>query len=333
MRISTLRLLVLHVSARCDQACAHCSLWRANGDSRTEWTLEERLTAIHEAKAAGAEALLLTGGEPLLSADAEPLARRARSLGLSVFVTTNGLGLGKARGWVLDCVDEAVVSLDGPLVAHDASRGKGMFERLRASIVALGRPRPVLTARSVVSALNADVVEQTVDAARELGFDRISFLPLDTRTDAFGGAPEERAQMRPTAAQTRAFDDAVTRLAARGETGRFILEDESALRALARHFGEAGAPAVRCDAPEWSMVVEADGSVRPCFFQPVVGRADAAGIEVFRRSEGFSEALRGLGPANSTCAACVCPKWRGDSRRLTARFAEWVSAGLGRSVA
>lgn len=81
------------------------------------------------------------------------------------------------------------------------------------------------------------------------------------------------------------------------------------------------------------MVVEADGSVRPCFFQPVVGRADAAGIEVFRRSEGFSEALRGLGPANSTCAACVCPKWRGDSRRLSVRFAEWVSAGLGRSVA
>jgi MoaA/NifB/PqqE/SkfB family radical SAM enzyme len=307
-----LRLLVMHVSTRCDQACAHCSIWRGSQAPPKDWGVEKRLAVIQEAQTLGARAVLFTGGEPLLCDHIETLARETRRLGLTVQIATNGLGLQRSASWLATLVDELYVSLEGPQDVHDSIRGRGMFMRLHDSLRALTAwdVRPRLIARSVVSERNADVIDRTVDAARDLGFDGLSYLPIDLSSDAFGGPAEARAELRPTAPRIKALRQAIDRMQALGHLGGFVLEDAEKLSALADGFESADGPAKapRCNAPEWSAVVEADGAVRPCFFQPATGNA-VSGLASSRASAGYVAALRGLGAGNRICASCVCPKY------------------------
>lgn len=335
MKPGALRLLVLHVSRRCDQACAHCSVWRGADRGRGDLDLPKRLEILREARSLGARSVLFTGGEPLLCDHLETLARSARGLQLSVQIATNGLGLGRAAGWLADVVDEVYVSLEGPETIHDAVRGRGMFKRLADNLAALAsrRPRPRLIGRSVIAAGNAGAIEGTVAAARRLGLDGLSFLRVDVTSDAFGGAPESRRPLEPSAREVAEMGEAIARLQAAGELASFVLEDERKLGMMARDFVREPArrTAPKCNAPEWSSVVEADGALRPCFFQPAVRGEGNAGIAAVRESAAYAEALRGLGEGNLTCAACVCPKHvpRGMDA-LTARIAAVVGRARAR---
>jgi MoaA/NifB/PqqE/SkfB family radical SAM enzyme len=70
-------------------------------------------------------------------------------------------------------------------------------------------------------------------------------------------------------------------------------------------------PPVRCNAPEFSAVIEADGALRPCFFIPGPdGKApgDLAGAlnaPAMQRLRADIRARR-----RSECTRCVCAKWR-----------------------
>ena len=313
MKARDLRLLVMHVSTRCDQTCAHCAIWKGNGKNAHQLGVAARLDLIREAHRLGARSVLFTGGEPLLCDHIETLARAAQGLGLSVQIATNGLGLSRALPWLAETVDEIYVSLEGPETVHDRVRGSGMFSRLRDSLAAvrarLGRPR--LAGRSVISSRNAAVLCETVAAARALGLDSISFLAVDLATDAFGGDPREREPLRPTEADVAALRAQIARLTATFDLGGFVIEDRARLLRMAAAFLEDTAlrRAPACNAPEWSSVVEADGAVRPCFFQPAAGRVgDFVSLAGVRNSEAYATALRGLGPGNANCASCVCPK-------------------------
>lgn len=324
----------MHVSTRCDQTCAHCSIWRQGGKSGRELDAGEREAIIRDAHALGARAILFTGGEPLLCDHIERLARVSRDLGLSVQIATNGLGLARAARWLSGAVDELYVSLDGPEGAYDRLRGAGMYARLLAAIGVLSPipDRPRLIARSVISRTNAGLLEETVAAARFAGFDAISFLPVDTTSDAFGGDPAARAAHALADREAEALRQGIDRLAQSGALGAYVLEDERKLLEMASFLGRApgAGPAPRCNAPEWSSVVEADGSIRPCFFQPRIPRTPAAGLRRMRESHEYRESLLALGAGNGTCAACVCPKYVPSG---PAAVAEKMSALVGRVLA
>ena len=83
-----LRLLVMHVSSRCDQACAHCSIWKTKGKGEALGS-EDRLRVLSEARSLGAQSVLFTGGEPFLCDHLEALCIAARRLGLSVQIATD----------------------------------------------------------------------------------------------------------------------------------------------------------------------------------------------------------------------------------------------------
>lgn len=313
MKPRDLSLLVMHVSTRCDQTCAHCSIWRQDGKSGRELDGRAREAIIREAHVLGARSILFTGGEPLLCDHMERLARVAHSLGLSVQIATNGLGIGRAAGWLSAVADEIYVSLDGPEAVHDELRGGSMYRRLTAAVGVLAAMprRPRLVARSVISRRNAGLLDRTVAAARLAGFDAISFLPVDTTSDAFGGDPAARGAHALSGPEIEALREGIDRLAQSGDLGAYVLEDERKLREFARFLGEApgAGRAPRCNAPEWSSVVEADGSLRPCFFQPKIPATPAASLREARRSDAYRESLRILGEGNRICAACVCPKY------------------------
>jgi MoaA/NifB/PqqE/SkfB family radical SAM enzyme len=312
-RARRLRLLVLAVADRCDQRCVHCQIWQ--GTSAPALTLAERLRVVEEALAGGASEALLTGGEPLLSPDLWPVAERLRAGGARLMLATNGMLLARHADEVARLFDEVYVSLDGPSAAvHDAQRGVPAWDRVAAGVRALRArsARPRLVARSVLHAGTIDALVETIAAARSLGVDQVSFLPLDAASEAFGAQPSARAALVPTAAQVDGLEAAVRALGASADG--FVAESPEKLLRFARHLRASGGegPFERppCDAPWWSSVVEADGSIRPCFFQPAVGDA-RAGLRAVRRGPAYRQALRQIRRPNDACARCVCPKRRG----------------------
>lgn len=313
-RAARLRLLVLAVSDRCDQRCAHCQIWMGPPeDAPRSLTRDERLKVVEEAIGLGVLEVLLTGGEPLLSADLWPIAERLEAGGVRALLATNGLLLAAYAARVARLFDEVYVSLDGGPATHDRLRGVPSFERVAAGVQALlpFAPRPLLVARCTLHAENLDQVEAIAGSARAIGFDHVSFLPLDASSDAFGGRPEERRRLVPGTPQLEAFEAAIGRL---GKGDGFILESEPKLRRLATHLRASGGTGhferPPCDAPWWSSVVLADGRMRPCFFHAAV--ADARdGLLASRGSQAYQDALALVRSPNPTCERCVCPKRRG----------------------
>src|SRR5262245_29246093 len=229
-RAGRLRLLVLAVSDRCDQRCVHCQIWMGHGGERPALTLAERLAVVDDALAAGAREALLTGGEPLLAADLWPIAARLRAAGARVMLATNGMLLAFHAAAVAASFDELYVSLDGGSpTTHDGLRGVPAFERLAAGLRALralpGRPR--LVARSTLHGGNAHEVEAIVAAAREMGFDQVSFLPLDASSDAFGGDPAARRPLVPSAATLDALEAGFRRLDDAGVDRKSVVEGKA----------------------------------------------------------------------------------------------------------
>lgn len=315
-RAGRLRLLVLAVADRCDQRCRHCRIWE--GSTTPSLSLAERLRVVDEALAAGVSEALLTGGEPLLSPDLWPVAERLREGGVRLMLATNGMLLGRYATEVARVFDEVYVSLDGPNAAvHDAQRGVAAFGRVAVGVAAMRAVAPALpvTARCVLHAGTIDAFAETIVAARGLGCRHVSFLPLDASSDAFGGRADERAALVPRAEQLARFETAVARLAQDGAfDDGFIAERPEKLRGLAGHLrasrGDARFERPPCDAPWWSSVVEADGSLRPCFFHAPVGDV-REGLVALRKGAGYRRALSGIRASNETCARCVCPKRRG----------------------
>jgi MoaA/NifB/PqqE/SkfB family radical SAM enzyme len=321
-----LRLLVMAVADRCDQRCAHCQIWK--GHDAPVLSRGERLAIVDDALAAGVEEALLTGGEPLLSADLWPVAERLRDGGARLMLATNGMLLARYAGEVGRLFHEVYVSLDGAAAAsHDRWRGVASFGRMAAGVARLRHLAPSVrvVTRTTLHAGNLDEFEGIVAAARRLGADHASFLPLDASSGAFGGEPDARRALLPRPGQVGAFEAEVGRMAAAGSfRGGFVLESPDKLRRIARHLRASGgdAPFERpaCDAPSWSLVVEAHGALRPCFFHQPVGDA-RDGIARIRASTAYAEALAGIDAPNPTCARCVCPKKRGgrDLRSLLTR--------------
>jgi MoaA/NifB/PqqE/SkfB family radical SAM enzyme len=90
----------------------------------------------------------------------------------------------------------------------------------------------------------------------------------------------------------------------------FVAERGDRLRRLATyysaHLRRGPFPQVRCDAPWASAVVEADGTLRPCFFQPAVGNVRKRALRALLDDE-MVRFRRGLDVSgNATCQRCVC---------------------------
>jgi MoaA/NifB/PqqE/SkfB family radical SAM enzyme len=103
----------------------------------------------------------------------------------------------------------------------------------------------------------------------------------------------------------------------------FVAESPDKLRRLPQYYaalaGDAPFPPVRCNAPWVSVVVEAKGQVRPCFFHKPIGSLRRAGLDAivgtYLRS--FRESLDVAG--DPICTRCVC------SLKTGWRHAPWQS--------
>jgi MoaA/NifB/PqqE/SkfB family radical SAM enzyme len=91
----------------------------------------------------------------------------------------------------------------------------------------------------------------------------------------------------------------------------FIVESPEKLQKIADHYGAIHGlnlfPYKKCNAPWVSAVIEADGTVRPCFFHEAMGNIRDESLEKILNGEKAYRFRKELDmQKNSTCVKCVC---------------------------
>ena len=318
--IARLPILILYPHSRCNCRCLMCDIWRdARREELTAADVERWLPGWREL---GVERVVLSGGEALLHSHLWELCGLLREAGIGITLLTTGLLLARDAARLVRVCDDVVVSLDGPREVHDLIRNlAGAYDKLAAGVAALraAGPEVLVSGRCTVQRANHRDLRATVRAAHEIGLDRISFLAADVSSEAFnrpGGWEQERAAgiaLRPEdlpalAAELAALEDEHVADFA----GGLIAESPEKLeRRLLRHFaallGEGDFAPVECNAPWVSAVVETDGTVRPCFFQPPLGNLREAGLAAILNSDAALDWRRGLDTSrDAICRRCVC---------------------------
>ena len=317
--IESLPILTLFPHSRCNCRCVMCDIWKISTAEEIGAADVERHLA--DIEALGVRWVVFSGGEPLMHSDLFRLARLLGSRGIRTTILTTGLLLERDAARIVESIDDVIVSLDGPPEVHDQIRRvRGAFEKLEAGINALRQfdlSFPI-TARTTVQRLNHAYLGQTVDTAKGLGLHSISFLAADLVSDAFNrpdGWPSDR-QAEVALSEEKVdvleaeVEAVITRRALDIDSG-YIRERPEKLRRIVHHFraqlGLVEPIAPQCNAPWVSAVVEADGTLRPCFFHQPLGNVRESGLRQVINGPDAVRFRTELDVAtNPVCRRCVC---------------------------
>jgi MoaA/NifB/PqqE/SkfB family radical SAM enzyme len=321
-RIFSLPQLVLMPHSRCNCRCVMCDIWQANSEKRelTREDLERQLDSIRHLHV---QRVVLSGGEALMHQNLWLLCDLLRSTnpGLQITLLSTGLLLKVFAKDIVRWCDEVIVSVDGSRAIHDSIRRvPRAFDRLAEGIAALREIRadyPV-SARCVLHRTNFRDLPNIIQAAHQIGLDRISFMSADVSSTAFNRpTPWEEPRVSEVAldrVETAEFaslvEQVITDFAPDFES-HFISEKPDKLRRLPRYYaalnGNGEFPETVCNAPWVSAVVEADGAVRPCFFHSAIGSIHDRSLEDVLNSPEAIAFRRDLDvKTNQICKACVC---------------------------
>ena len=317
--IQAMPILVLNVHENCNCRCVMCDIWKRPAGG--ELSLDQVRSFQEDVRALKIQQVVLTGGEPLLHSRFGELCQILKGCNVRITLLSTGLLLKKHAQLVAESVSEIIVSLDGPHATHDAIRRvTRAYHLMQDGIRAIRQLRPNLAvhARSTVQSANFQLLRETVASAKVLTCDSISFLAVDTTSQAFNREliwpGEFGSQIGLTSAQVSLLEEEIELLITCNKDDirdRYILEGPDKLRRIAHYFrgclGEMPLISPICNAPWVSTVVEVDGAIRPCFFHgkvtTTVGQSlkDAVNSQAARR---FRETLDIA--HNPICQRCVC---------------------------
>lgn len=311
--IERLPLATLYLTERCNSRCVSCDYWRHGRRDIAIETVKGLLPGLGEL---GTQTVLISGGEPLLHPHWAEIAALLRGQGHRLWLLTAGLALAKHAAEVARLFEQVTVSLDGSTAAsYAAIRGLDAFEAVCAGVRAAVREGLNIGLRVTVQRGNAGELADLVALAHKLGVAHVSFLAADvSHAEAFGrhGEPGDGValQVEDLPVLARSLDA----LDAADFASGFIAESPAKLRRIEAHYrarlGLGERPAVRCNAPEHSAVIEADGSLRPCFF--IAGTGPLGGADLAEALNSTPQRrLRAAIRAGDRpeCAHCVCSKW------------------------
>lgn len=314
---AALPLVTLYLTERCNSRCIGCEHWRTGRHDLTLAQLQGWLPAL---RSLGTRVALFSGGEPLLHPEWSAMAGLLAGQGLQVWLLTAGLALAKHADEVARRFDSITVSLDGATrESYRALRGVDAFDVVGDGVrrlASLGRPARL---RVTVQRGNFAQMPAIVALAHRMGAAGVSFLAADVgNVQVFGrdAAPDPSLALQRE--DLDAFADVLDRLEhahAADFESRFIAESPAKLRRLHAYFaalcGQGEWPTVRCNAPTFSSVIEADGRLRPCFF--IAGPGSQAGATLLPGlNDPLLVQLRGeiRQGRRAECRACVCSMWR-----------------------
>lgn len=314
-----LPLVTLFLSERCNSRCVTCDYWR---HGRAELDLDSVRRLLPSLERLATEVVLISGGEPLLNPQWQEIAALLRQRGLKLWLLTSGLSLAKHARAVATLFDAVTVSLDGTdRATYAAIRGVDAFDVVCRGVRAAVAMEAPVSLRVTLQRGNFRQLPQFVDLGRALRATQISFLAVDvanahafSRQQGFAAdlalLPEELPELE------RLLLELESDRAEAFRTG-FIAESAQKLRQrILQYFaavcGSGPYPPVRCNAPEFSAVIDARGRVNPCFFiggpvQTLIGDdledvLNGGAMIALRQSIRRGE--------RAECSRCVCSMWR-----------------------
>jgi MoaA/NifB/PqqE/SkfB family radical SAM enzyme len=318
-QVRDLPILVLNVHSRCNCRCVMCDIWKR--EERTDIKLKDLERHRESLRRLSVRRVVLSGGEPLLHSDLRSLCVFFRELDIRLTLLTTGLLLSRRAGEVAELFDEIIISIDGPAEVHDAIRRvNGGFRLIESGVAAMRRIRPFMptAGRTTVQKANHCHLQDTVSTAQAIGLDSISFLAADLTSQAFNRPllwPSDRQnEVALTTVELHALKQEIESVIATYSeeirTG-YIAESAIKLRRIVNHFaahlGLEQSVAPTCNAPWVSAVVEADGSVRPCFFHRSIGNIHDSDLDQIVNGESAVDFRRKLRVQdNPICRRCVC---------------------------
>ena len=319
-KIYTLPIVILMPHSGCNCQCVMCDIWQGNGSATllTEANVQDLLASLKKLRTRW---VVMSGGEALMNPNLFRLCNILRAKGMKVTILSSGLLLTRYARQLVEQSDEVIVSLDGAEAVHNAIRRvPNAFQKLANGVEEIKKLSPEfsISGRCVIQRLNFEDWPNIVDAARRIGLDQISFLPADVSSEAFNRPDlwnETRIEdVRPSKAELpqlkAVIELLITKYAPDFESG-FIAESPEKIWRIYSYYAAlqnmGDLPPVRCNAPWVSAVVEADGTVRPCFFHPPLGNiAENALAELVNLSAAISF-RQGLDmDINPICRKCVC---------------------------
>ena len=318
--VKALPVVILMPHSACNCRCVMCDIWKGNASSK-QLTEKDIAGILHTLKKMGTQQVLMSGGEALLHAGFFKLCSILKESGIKVSLHSTGLLLQKYAHDIVQYLDEVIVSLDGDKETHNTVRNIPLaFEKMNAGIFSIRLLNPAfkISGRCVIHKSNYKNWPAIIDAAKKLRLNRISFLPADVTSHAFNRQvlwdEKKQHEVVPNINEleelkTIAEGLSVTHMAD-FETG-FIAESPAKLFKIYEHYAAyynlALPPFKNCNAPWVSVVVEADGNVRPCFFHEAYGNINNNSLEELINSEKAVAFRKNLDiSSNSTCVNCVC---------------------------
>ena len=327
MPLARLPVVTLYVTERCNSRCVTCDYWR---HGRIDLSLASVAKLRLSLERLETRVVVLSGGEPLLHREWPAIAESLRSDGLAVWLLTSGLALAKHADRAAALFDAITVSLDGvDRQTYAAIRGLDAFDKVCEGVRAVASRLP-LNLRITLQRANYRQLPKFVAIAKALGARQVSFLAVDiANTHAFGrtgGVGSDPALADEDLRELDTILSAMERECAQEFRSGFIAESPQKLRRILQYFsairGQEPYPGVRCNAPEFSAVVDTRGRAQPCFF--IAGPPAVSGdFDLLTQLESEPmTALRQDIRANkrAECKTCVCSMWRDLAQADMAEF-------------
>jgi PqqA peptide cyclase len=201
--------LLLELTYRCPLHCVYCYNPTDFANTGAELATADWIRVLREARALGAVQLGLSGGEPLVREDLEPLVAEAHALGFYINLITSGVGMSEVRMRALKeaGLDHIQLSFqDSRRELNDFLSSTRTFER-KSQVASLIRQHGYpMVLNVVLHRLNIDHVGEILEMAEAMGAQYVELA----NTQYYGWAWLNRAHLLPSRAQLERAE-AVTR--------------------------------------------------------------------------------------------------------------------------
>lgn len=202
--------LLLELTYRCPLHCVYCSNPTEFARTGQELETEDWLRVLREARALGAVQLGLSGGEPLVRDDLEPIVAEAHALGFYTNLITSGVGLTESRimGLKAAGLDHIQLSFqDSTREMNDFLSSTRTFELKSKTAALIKRYDYPMVLNVVLHRFNIGHVEQILEMAQQMQADYVELA----NTQYYGWAWLNREQLLPSREQLQRAEETTRR--------------------------------------------------------------------------------------------------------------------------